>query len=116
VAGFEFRSGPFWGALVFITILTPFREYRRLLENGGARFVPIYSLLKKSFRSNEVRPIAAAYELARAEFGLVDRLDPITEMVARRIIEIAKTGERDPKLISERAVQELMGTSHPETK
>jgi hypothetical protein len=82
----------------------------------GARFVPIYSLLKKSFRSNEVRPIAAAYELARAELGLVDHLDPITEMVARRIIEIAKTGERDPKLISERAVQELMGTSHPETK
>jgi hypothetical protein len=28
-------SGPFWGALVFITILTPFREYRRLLENWG---------------------------------------------------------------------------------
>jgi len=28
--------------------------------------------------------------------GLVDREDPLTAMVARKVIELAQTGERDP--------------------
>jgi hypothetical protein len=39
--------------------------------------------------------------------GLVDRDDPIAEMVAKKIIEIGQTGVRDPAAISARAIKEL---------
>ena len=38
---------------------------------------------------------------------LSDRQDPITEIVAKKIIEAAQTGERDPRRIRERALREL---------
>jgi hypothetical protein len=38
---------------------------------------------------------------------LSDRQDPITEIVAKKIIEAAQAGERDPRRIRERALREL---------
>ncbi len=38
---------------------------------------------------------------------LSDRTDPITELVARKIIEIAEVGERDPDRLCERALAAL---------
>jgi hypothetical protein len=46
--------------------------------------------------------MSAAYEETLRVLQLADREDPITELVARKIIEVAGTGERDPKRISER--------------
>jgi hypothetical protein len=43
-----------------------------------------------------------------------DRKDPITELVARKIIEIAETGEHDPDRLGARALEEL-GVSLPST-
>jgi hypothetical protein len=40
-------------------------------------------------------------------FGLADRTDPITEIIARKIIDVAQTGERDPLRIRARAIEEL---------
>jgi len=40
--------------------------------------------------------MVAAYEDCRRILKLADRTDPITERVAKEIIEIAQTGERDP--------------------
>lgn len=40
--------------------------------------------------------IAAAYHATIRELGLAGRIDPITEIVARKIIDIAEAGERDP--------------------
>ena len=37
-------------------------------------------------------------------FGLADRTDPITEIIARKIIDVAQTGERDPLRIRARAI------------
>jgi ribosome-binding factor A len=39
--------------------------------------------------------------------GLKDRNDPITEMIAKKIIEIAQTGVRDPAQISTLAIKEI---------
>jgi hypothetical protein len=39
--------------------------------------------------------------------GLVDRDDPATLLVAQRIIELAKQGERDPVRLREGAVHTL---------
>jgi len=41
------------------------------------------------------------------KIGLVDRDDPITEMIARKIVEIAQTGVQDPAQLSAMAIKEI---------
>jgi hypothetical protein len=68
----------------------------------------IYRLLKFSaFQPEEITCMTAAYEDALRVLQLSDRQDPITEIVAKKIIEAAQTGERDPRRIRERALREL---------
>ena len=45
------------------------------------------------------------------ELGLKDRNDPLTEIVAKVIIEIARTGEKGPHLICEAALKRI-NTGH----
>jgi hypothetical protein len=45
--------------------------------------------------------------------GLVDREDPATLMVAQRIIELAKQGERNPVRLREGAVHTLSKRATP---
>jgi CRP-like cAMP-binding protein len=51
--------------------------------------------------------MTTAYEGALRVLGLANRTDPITEIVAKKIIEIAQTGERDPLRIRARAIADL---------
>jgi hypothetical protein len=68
----------------------------------------IYRLLKDSPLEPElIRILEAAYEKTLPTIGLVDRNDPITEMIARKIIEIAQTGVQDPAQLSELAIKEI---------
>ncbi len=68
----------------------------------------IYRLLQNSaFGPDEIKRITTAYEDALRVLGLASRSDPITEIVAKKIIEIAQTGERDPAQIQSRAVAEI---------
>jgi CheY-like chemotaxis protein len=58
--------------------------------------VAIYRLLQRSvFGPEEIGFMTAAYEDALSVLGLSNRSDPITEIVAKKVIEIAQTGERD---------------------
>ena len=68
--------------------------------------MPIDRLLKDS-SLEEVAILNRAFDLALRALGLVDRNDPITEMVARKIIEAGRSGLRDPVGIAEAALQEL---------
>ena len=43
---------------------------------------------------------------------LADRQDPITELVAKKIIEVAGTGERELTRIFEQALRDLGITPH----
>jgi hypothetical protein len=63
-----------------------------------------------AFRPEEVQCIGKAYDDALSALGLVSRDDPATRLVAKKIIEIAQTGERDPIKIRRRAIEKL-GTS-----
>jgi hypothetical protein len=57
----------------------------------------IYRMIRQSaFEPEAIERMTAAYEHALKVLGLIDRNDPITELVARKIIEIAEVGERDP--------------------
>ena len=65
----------------------------------------IYRLLQKSaFGPEEIERMTTAYEDALRVLGLTDRSDPLTEILAKKIIEIAQTGERDPARICANAV------------
>jgi hypothetical protein len=68
--------------------------------------MPIYRLLKGSaFGPDEIKVLSSAFEAALRELKLVDRSDPATELVAKRIIDLARQGERDPDRLRERAVK-----------
>jgi hypothetical protein len=51
--------------------------------------------------------LTAAFEAALSKLGLIDRTDPVTTTVATLIIEVAKTGERDPKKLCDDALKIL---------
>lgn len=67
--------------------------------------MPINRLLKDSkLGPEEIARLNAAYTFALRALSLVDRNDPLTEMLARKIIEIGAT-ETDPAKISQIALR-----------
>jgi hypothetical protein len=70
--------------------------------------VAIYRLLREaSFGPDETASMSEAYETALKRLGLIDRTDPVTELVAAKIIEIARGGERSAIRICDQALKEL---------
>jgi hypothetical protein len=68
----------------------------------------IYRIFKTiPFEPEAIVFMSAAYEDALRALKLTDRQDPITELVARKIIQVAQTGEKDPIRIRERALKSL---------
>ena len=51
--------------------------------------------------------MAATYEGALIDLHLIDRNDPLTELIAKAIVNVTATGERDPEKIKERALNAL---------
>jgi hypothetical protein len=51
--------------------------------------------------------MAQAYESALMTLQLSDRQDPFTEIVAKKILEVAELGERDPNRLRDRALEQL---------
>lgn len=65
-------------------------------------------LLRESeFGPDDVEGLTKAYEAALQLLRLVDRTDPVTDIVAKKIIAVARAGERDPAHICARAIKEL---------
>jgi hypothetical protein len=70
--------------------------------------MPIHRLLENhAFGPDEIRVLTSAFDDVLRKLDLADRVDPVTEVVARKIIELAQQGERDPTRLSERAIQAL---------
>jgi hypothetical protein len=70
--------------------------------------MPLLRLLgNPAFGPDEIAVMMAAFEEALRELGLTDRKDPAALMVAERIIEAAKRGERDPARLREAALKRL---------
>jgi len=68
----------------------------------------IYRLIRESvFEPEAIDRMTAAYAHALKVLQLADRNDPITELVARKIIEIVEAGERDPDRLCQRALAAL---------
>ena len=60
-----------------------------------------------AFDDQAVKAMTSAYEAALQDLGLADRSDPITEIVAHRIIELARMGERDLDRVRQLVLQSL---------
>ena len=70
--------------------------------------MPINRLLANSkLRTDEIENLNSAFKQALRSLHLVDRDDPLAEIVARKIIEIGATGVRDAAEIAEIAVRPL---------
>jgi hypothetical protein len=73
--------------------------------------VAIYRLLQNSaFEPEDIVCMTTAYEKALILLGLKDRNDPLTELVAKHIVEVTQTGERDFEMVCTLAISRLNGT------
>ena len=71
-------------------------------------------LAKTTVGPEEIRLLNEAYKRALRGLHLVDRNDPLTEMVAKKIIEVNQGGINDPAQISQRWTSERQAV--PESK
>jgi len=70
--------------------------------------VAIYRLLQnRAFEPEDIERMSVAYEAALQVLRLANRSDPITQIVAERIIEIAQTGVRDPEKLCAAALKDF---------
>ena len=68
----------------------------------------IYHLIRTlSFDPEQIEKLTTAYEDALRVLQLSNRSDPITTIIAERIIEAAKSGERDPVTLCATAIKDL---------
>jgi hypothetical protein len=68
----------------------------------------IYRLLQNSpLGPEEIAVLTEAYEGTLRKLKLVNRNDPITEMIARKIIELGQRGVRQAEQLIELAMKEL---------
>lgn len=54
-----------------------------------------------------IAELVEAYQMTLQELNLTERDDPMTQMIAKKIIEVGQTGVRDPKDISRLAIRAL---------
>ena len=68
----------------------------------------IHTLLKSAtFGPEEIKRLVTAYEETLRALRLKDRSDPITQLVAEKIIAVGRLGIEDPAEIAKVALKEL---------
>jgi hypothetical protein len=68
----------------------------------------IYQMLQGgAFDDRAVKAMTTAYEAALRELRLVDRNDPRTDLIARKIIACAQRGELDPARLCALVLKDL---------
>ena len=60
-----------------------------------------------SFGPKEIEVMSAAYDGALIDLGIINSDDLVTELIAKSIVNVMGTGERNPELIKERAINAL---------
>jgi hypothetical protein len=68
-------------------------------EPGSWQFANTRLLIRKPLKS------CRAYEGACEALNLADRINPLTYLVAKKIIELAQRGERDPDQMRQQALK-----------
>jgi hypothetical protein len=50
------------------------------------------------------------FEDVLKELGLVNRQDPVTELIAEKVIDLANAGERDPERLKQLVLEAIKGS------
>jgi hypothetical protein len=75
--------------------------------------VPIHRLLEPGvFQPEEVAALAHVFDDVLHALGLFDRTDPVTTLVAKKVIDLAKTGERDPDRLKRLTIDAFRGKAN----
>ena len=70
--------------------------------------VPIRPLLRDSyFTPEDTTALTAVFEQSLQDLRLIDRNDPAVELVAKRIIALARQGVRNPTLLRDAVLNSL---------
>lgn len=64
-------------------------------------------LRKRGVAPEDCEILKRAFDLALNGLHLVDRNDPVCEIVARKVVEIGLDGTRDPREIAARTIKRL---------
>jgi hypothetical protein len=64
-------------------------------------------LQHSAFNQDDIDRMVTAYEHCLQILGLAERSDPVAERIAKQIVEIAQTGERDPAAVSKQVIENL---------
>jgi hypothetical protein len=68
----------------------------------------IYKLLQNTVLGpEEIKRLTDAYELTLKAYSLKDRSDPLTQLIAKKILEIGQTGIEDSAELSKLAIMQL---------
>ena len=72
--------------------------------------MPIYRLLeKRAFRTETAATLGHVFEDVLKELRLVNRQDPVTELIAETLIDLANAGERDPERLKQLTLEAVKG-------
>jgi hypothetical protein len=75
---------------------------------SGAQRMTIHRMLQNTpLEPEDIERLVWAYEKTLNALSLKGRDDPLTELVAKKVIEIGQTGIRDPAQISLLAIKKL---------
>ena len=69
--------------------------------------MPINRMLKDKRAPEEIELLNKAFNHALNLLGVVDRSDPLCDMVARNVIEVGASGPSEPREIAEMAVARI---------
>jgi hypothetical protein len=73
----------------------------------------MYRLIRREvFEPEDVRLLASVYEDVVKTLGLDDEKDALKQVVARKLIELAQAGERDPECLKELTIEAVQGERH----
>jgi hypothetical protein len=72
--------------------------------------MPIYRIIRPGvFAPELVAMMGEVFEDVLKTLGLVDREDPVTQLIAHRIIELVQSGERDPVRLKQLTLEAVKG-------
>jgi len=64
-------------------------------------------LIGEPFEPEDIQKMSEAFVVACETLRLTDRADPLTEIVARKIIEFRQRGIREPEALAQRTLSEF---------
>ena len=73
----------------------------------GDRQVPYSVIAESGLEADAVSAVVLALERTLDALRLTDRTDPVTKIVAYKLIELARQGERDPQRLCDLTLQAI---------